>query len=299
MRLTAVDLYSPNFTETITFGLRPSDLSSVYMIRNIVGLDADDIIPKFYGFGLQTKPKFYDMSLKPRDVVMRIVLNPRWELDEDYSDIRDTLYRAISATRTGMVTLHFKAGGTIVAKLSGFITKFEVPYFVKLPEVQITVRCDDPILRAVNPVVFTFEPIVEITPNLLLDSLPIGDINDPNSVRIPDSLSTAPHGFSMKIVFTLNSPSFTIQDAPTNPEWIFKVIPDDGFLVGDELYLSTDYVNKYIYRVRGGNVLHLVDKVEPTSIWPIIFPGSNVFHIPETASFEWDNLTYYAAYWGV
>jgi hypothetical protein len=283
MRLTTVDLYSPNFTETITFGLRQLDTDSVYMVRGIVGLDAEDIIPKFYGFGLNTKPKFYDMGLKPRDVVMRIVLNPRWELDENYSDIRDTLYRAISATRTGMVTLHFRSGATIVAKLSGFITKFEVPYFVQLPEVQLTIRCDDPIFRAINPVIFKAAEM-----NALV-----------NPVIVPDSLSTAPHGFSAKIIFTLNSPAFTIQDVPTDPEWKFKVTPDGGFLVGDELYLSTEYTNKYLYMVRGSTTTHLIDKLEPTSIWPVIFPGTNSFHFPELASFDWDNLTYYAAYWGV
>lgn len=282
MRLTAVDLYSPNFTETITFGLRPRDTPSVYIIKSMVGLDAEDIIPKFYGFGLQTKPKFYDLSLKPRDVVMRIVLNPRWELDESYSDIRDTLYRAISATRTGMVTLHFKAGATIVAKLSGFISKFEVPYFTQMPEVQLTVTCDDPMLRAINPVIFR-----------------AADMNTVNPVLVPDSLSTAPHGFSLKVVFKLNSPAFTIQDVPTNPEWKFKVTPTAGFLVGDALYFSSDYTDKSLYMVRGSTTTHLMDVVEPTSIWPVIFPGSNSFHFPEITAFDWDNLTYYASYWGV
>lgn len=282
MRLTAVDLYSPNFSETITFSLRDLDPTATYMVKNIVGLDADDIVPKFYGSGLNTKPKFFDLGLKAREIAMRVVLNPRFNLDETYSDIRDTLYRAISATRTGMVTLHFRSAGTIVAKISGFITKFEVPYFVKLPEVQITVRCDDPMLRALNPVVF--DP---------------PDLNTVNPVLIPDSLSTAPHGFSLEVVFKLSSPSFTIQDIPTNPEWKFKVSPEGGFLVGDELYLCTEYGKKDLYRVRGSITTHLMDKVEPTSIWPIIFPGSNTFHFPEIATFDWDNITYYAAYWGV
>src|SRR4029077_11294562 len=140
--------------EAISFSLSKSDPSAQYMVRNMIGLDTEELIPRFYGFGLVTGPKYYDFKLKPRLIVIRIVLNPRFNIDESYSDVRDTLYRAISAARTGLVTLQFNSGGTTVAQIMGFITKFEVPYFTPLPEVQITVRCDDPMFRAINSVLY-------------------------------------------------------------------------------------------------------------------------------------------------
>jgi hypothetical protein len=282
MRLTSVDLYSPNFAETITFSLRSVDSSDKYMVRGIVGLDTDDIIPKFYGYGLKTNSRFYDFGLKARVIVMRIVLNPLFKIDESYSDVRDTLYRAISATRTGQVVLHFKSGGTIVAKIAGFITKFESAYFSELSEVQLTIRCDDPMFRAINPV--RYEP---------------DEIKTTNPILIPDSLSTAPHGFTMQVKYKTASAAFTIQDDLSNPDWKFKVIPSGGFLVGDELYLSSEFSNKYLYMIRGGTTIPLVDKIEPTSVWPIIFPGANLFEFLEIANFDWDALEHYAAYWGV
>jgi hypothetical protein len=282
MRVTAVEMYSPNFTEIITFSLRDYDPTARYIVRNIVGLDAEEIVPKFYGFGLNTKPKFYDFGLSAREIVIRIVLNPDFRSDESYSDVRDTLYRSISATRTGMTALHFKSGGTVVSKISGFITKFEVPYFVKLPEVQLTVRCDDPMFRGINPVIFA-----------------PAEMKTTNPILIPDSLSTSPHGFSMQLTFKATAPSFTIQDVPTNPEWKFKVTPSGGFLSGDVLYFSSDYSNKYLYMVRAGTTTHLLDRLEPTSIWPILFPGANSFHFVDIASFNWNTVEYYAAYWGV
>jgi len=283
MRVTSMCLCSPTLEEPITFGLRYTESQGQYIVRNIVGLDAEELIPKFYGTGLQTKSRFYDFGLKSRDIVMSLVLNPRFKLDESYSDIRDYLYRTISSTRTGMIELQFFSGATTVAKISGFITKFEVPYFTERPEVQITVRCDDPMFRAINPVIFEPE-----------------DLSSFNPIIIPDSISTAPHGFSMEVVFTAPSDTFLIQDDPTHPEWTFKVVPGGfGFIIGDQLYFCSEYANRHLYMVRGSVTTHLMDKIEPTSIWPTIFPGANVFQIVTLPKLDWVSFKYYAAYWGV
>jgi hypothetical protein len=282
MRVTTVTLYAVPGEEVITFSLRDSDPRAQYVIRNMVGLDAEELIPKFYGSGLYTKPKFFDFGLKAREIVARIILNPRIRIDESYSDIRDELYRAISSTRTGQVTLHFNSGATTVSQISGFITKFEVPYFTQLPEVQITIRCDDPMFRGINPV--EFEP---------------ADMKTVNPIIIADSLSTAPHGFCIELTFKAAAPSFTIQDVPTNPEWLFKVVPSGGFLIGDKLYFSSEFANKYLYMVRAGVTTYLTDRIQPNSIWPILFPGSNSFHFVDIASFNWNEVDFYPAYWGV
>jgi hypothetical protein len=282
MRLTSVDLYSPNFSETVTFTLRDVDSSDKYMVRQILGLDTDEIVPKFYGFGLNGNNRFYNLGLKAREIVIRVVLNPHFHINESFTDIRDSLYKAISATRTGKIVLHFKSGATIVAKIEGFITKFEVPYFSEISEVQLTVKCDDPMFRAINPVLYTPQEMKTVNP-----------------IMVPDSLSTAPHGFFLQVTFKSACPSFTIQDDPDTPEWKFKIIPDGGFLIGDVLYFSSDFSNKYLYLMRGATNIPLIDKIEPSSIWPIIFPGANFFTFVDIAHFDWNSLEYYAAYWGV
>jgi hypothetical protein len=285
MRVTNVGIYTgtpQDAVEVINFSLNAGEPDAQYMVRNMIGLDGEELIPRFYGFSLQTKKKYYDFGMKARDIVIRIVLNPRFELDESYSEIRDELYRAISATRTGQIALHFNSGGTTVARIFGFITKFEVPHFSPLPEVQITVRCDDPMFRAINPVVY----------------LP-AQLSITNPIIIGDSLSTAPHGFQFQVTFKANTPSFTIQDAVTNPEWLFKIIPSGGFLTNDVLNFSSDYANKYLYITRAAANIYLVDKIQTDSVWPIILPGSNAFYFLDIGNFNWNRLEYYAAYWGV
>lgn len=282
MRLTRMSLYASDLSEAISFSLRGADPEAQYIVRNIVGLDAEEIVPKFYGSSLATKLRYYDFGLKARDIVMRIVLNPNFGIDEGYSDVRDQLYKAISATRTGLIALHFLAGATTVAKISGFITKFESSYFVEVPEVQLTIHCDDPMFKAINPV-----------------DLDSSELSPTNPVLIADSLSTAPHGFMMEVTFKANVPSFTIQDVENNPEWKFKITPAGGFVTGDVLYLSSDYSNKALYMVRGGVTTQLMDRIDPTSIWPILFPGANSFWFVDLASINWNLVEFYAAYWGV
>jgi hypothetical protein len=281
MRVTDISLYSGEI-ETISFSLTKSDPDARFMARDMAGLDTEELVPRFYGFGLQSNSKFYDFVLKPRLIVIRFVLNPLFSLDESYSDVRDQLYKSISSSRDGVVTLHFEASGSTVAQIDGFITKFEVPYFTPLPEVQITMRCDDPIFRGINPVVY--KP---------------SDLKTTNPIIIADSLSTAPHGFQAQLTFKAATPSFHIQDQLTNPDWMFQVTPSGGFLNGDILNISSEYAAKQLYLTRSGVVTYLVDKISTQSIWPIIFPGSTTFYFPEIANFNWNSLTYYPAYWGV
>lgn len=283
MRLTHVELFS-NDVEMLSFNLNPNDVDplSKYQVRSIFGLDADEIIRKFYAFGQNTQPRYYNVSLKAREIAIRLALNPNFRNTESYSDLRDRLYRTIAANRTGMVKLHFNSGATTVAQIEGSLAKFEVPYFSELSEIQITVKCDDPLFRAINPVNYEPESLSTTSP-----------------LTIADSISTSPHGFTMQMTFDNAAADLVISDAPSDFEWQFKVVPAGGFLVGDELHFSSEFSNKYLYIMRSSTKIDLIDKIYPTSVWPIIFPGSNVFYINDITDFDWDSLEYYAAYWGV
>lgn len=281
MRVTSVDMYSAASEQAISFGLTGNDSNSEYEARQILGLDADEIIPKFYGVGGDGS-KFYEYGMKPREIVIRVILKPRFELDQTYGDVRDRLYRAISANRTGMVSLDFNSGATKVARISGSITKFEAGHFTKTPEVQITILCNDPMLKGITPTIFEE-----------------ADLETTNPLKIPDSKSSAPHGFTAEIKFTAPEPGLTISDSDTDPTWAFIVVPDGGFLTNDILHFSSEYSDKKLYVVRGATTLQLADKIYPGSIWPIVFPGANEFYIDEMASINVQRVEYTASYWGV
>jgi hypothetical protein len=284
MRVTSIEMQSPTLEEPINFSLSSRNPKARYKVRAITGLDAEEIVPKFYGFGLNgdSGSKYYTFNMKPRDIVMRINLNPNTEINESYSDIRDDLYRAISSTRTGKVALYFKAGATTVSHIYGFITKFEASLFTRTPEIQLTVNCDDPMFRGINPVLYSD-----------------AELPTTNPVTIGDVYSTAPHGFEMQITYNAASPALTIQDEASSPNWAFTVTPSGGFLSGDVLHFSSEFTNKQLYLVRSSTTIELIDKISPASIWPLIFPGGSTFYFTDMTKFDLDMISYYASYWGV
>ncbi len=125
------------------------------------------------------------------------------------------------------------------------------------------------------------------------------DISTINPIEVADSESTSPHGFKFSVTFTATRTQFTIQDLAVNPEWKFIVVPLTSFLAGDVLEFSSEFGNKYLYRVRAGVTTYLMDAIEYTSIWPTMFPGFNSFHFVEKTGFTWNFIRFDATYWGI
>ena len=78
-----------------------------------------------------------------------------------------------------------------------------------------------------------------------------------------------------------------------------KITPNGGFLVNDVLHFSSDYGAKDLYVTRGSVVTHLIDKIEPGSIWPVLFPGATEIYFVNFGKFTWNYLEYHSAFWGV
>lgn len=281
MRVTNIDIQSSNSDNVINLSFRDPSSQNPYIAKEILGLDAEEITPKYYGSDL-ANDRYYDLSLKKRDIVIKISLNSDFTLNKSYSDLRDDLYKLVSASRTGAIQLLFKDGTTTKAAISGFVTKFESPNFTRTPEIQLTINCSDAMLKAVNEVNVN---IVGLNPSL---------------TTVIDSLSTAPHGFRFGMKFNNNSIDFSIQDAVV-PNWAFEVNLTgsllDQFFAGDEIHFSSETNNRYLYLQRGFDIIHLIDRIIPTSVWPILFPGNNNFICSDFVN--WDYITYYPTYWGV
>lgn len=277
MKVTSIGLYSSNDVEIATLSFRDPGSVNPYIAKSITGLDADEIVPRFYGLSKVSKEKYYNLSLPPRDVILTIILNPFKTAGKTYSDLRDAIYKALAASRTALMGLRFYNGATEVARVSGFVTKMESPQFEEQPTIQLTLNCDDPMLKAPSRV-----SVIESGAEL-------------RTVTV--DTSTAPHGFIFQLTFTAAIASFYMQDKATNPEWSFVVTPTTSFAIGDKLYFSSENDNKYLYMVRGSTTTHLVDKIAPGGIWPILFPGDNeMVHSPEIT---WNMIQYYPTFWGV
>lgn len=275
MRVTSVELHPAGSSDIAVMSFRDPGRKNPYNVKVINGLDADEIIPRYYGASGETK--FYNLSLEKRELVIWVELNPDFKTGQSISDLRDAIYKMISSSRTGLLQIQFKDGLETIAAISGFVSKFEAPHFNKAPELQITITCNDPMLRALTP---TIVDVVGL---------------DPATTMIEDTKSTAPHGMKFEMSFTAAAASFSIGDVG----WDFEVTPVGGFLIGDVLHFSSEYNDKHVYIVRGVDTIHLADVITPGSIWPLLFPGENTFVCGSPTSLNWDAISYYPTYWGV
>lgn len=286
MRVTGVELHPVGSGEVQVLSFRNPGRAYPYNVKEITGLDADAIVTKYYGVSGNSNDLFYNLMIEKRDVVMNIGLNPEWA-DSSYSDLRDDLYKIIASSRTGLVDILFTNETGVAAVLSGWVTKFESPQFTKSPEVHITFKTKDPMLKAPNPI-----------------SVPVANL-DPANTIISDTVSTAPHGFEFTLTFTEDTSSLMMTDSAVVGEgegtwtWGFVVSPDGGFLDGDVLHFSSDPNDKKLYIVRAGSVIHLADKIVAGSVWPILFPGINRFFLIFPENIQWTAISYFPTFWGV
>lgn len=277
LRLYSAATESVGAVSIAEFSLDAADLSQSYILQSVTGLDVDEIIPQFYG--TYEGDAFYNMTLKPRTVVMRIRLNPQYNSAETPSDLRDALYRVISANRTSKVEIRLMYEGSPVAFVQGYIRKVEASLFEATTEVQLTIECPFPFLRGVSYVELEGDAGVSVPSPTLIDDL-----------------STAPHGFKMELAITGTLSSLTIQGKSGTTEWPFEVM--QSFASGDDLFFSSEPDDKYLYRVRSGVTLLLADKLTVGSVWPLMFPGETEIAFG-TSSLTIESITYRPHYWGV
>jgi hypothetical protein len=287
MKVDIVELHPDNSSDFAVLSFKDPTRDNSYNVKSIVGLDADNIVPKHYGAA------FFNMALQSREIVMKIGLNPNFSAGESFASLRDRLYKMIASSRTGLVDIWFRytysndAFTTIIAnraRISGFITKFEAAQFERTQEVQITISAIEPFLKSFSEI-----PVDVSGP--LFTPMPI-------ITNIMDTESTAPHGFDFDITFLGFVATFSMSN-PFDASWSFDVSPVGGFGDGDVLHFSSEPKDKKLYIQRGATQVPLGDVIAPGSIWPIIFPGDNYFTFDNYALMEWTNLSYYNAYWGV
>jgi len=279
MKLTSIEIHPAGSSDVHILSFQDPTRLNPYNVISIGGLDVDSIVPKQYGDGN------YDMTLVDRQPVMKVQLNPRFEDNETYSDLRDALYRAISSSRTGLIEFQFKNGEVIVATLSGWVVKMEASLSEPSPQVQLTIKSLDPML--VSPDVVN----VDLT----------GMTSD--DFQVQDDLSTAPHGFVLEAqvggVDIVGTIDLRCPDAFTKFSFSSVI---SGFVVGDVIHISSERNKKDLYIQRDEARIYIADGIQPGSVWPMIFPRENQFsfsYFGDPYQLTLLSLEHYPTYWGV
>jgi hypothetical protein len=259
MKLTAIELHPDNSDDILTLSFRDPGSNNPYIVLGITGLDV--------------------ASSTNKVIVLDFGLNPDFSSNQSYSDLRDSVYKMMLSSRSGSVQLQFKNNGTVVAAISGYISKNETSLFEKVQSIKLTVECDDMMLRALAPVI-----------------IPSDGLN-PADFFLSADPSTAPHGFYMRINLGADVSSLRLKDP--NDTWSFEIIPSGGFLMGDQLNLNSDNNKKFLFITRAGVTIYLGDVITPGSVWPILYPGDNHFSFTNPTALDFDRIYHIPAYWGV
>jgi hypothetical protein len=282
MKITSVELRPAGSTEVFKLSFRDPSSKNPYQVKGIQGLDADDITSRYYGTG-GSGTRYYRPTLLKRQPVFLMGLNPRYagsENENSYSALRDRLYRAINASRTGIIEIRFLTGATPVAYINGNVIKFKAGLFTEKPEIEMTFNTEYPMLRSLSRTALG----------------PFGG----NDITVVDELSTAQHGLRAKIKFTGDHNNLVITGTEPSEgqpaDWSLEI--NYAFKMGDNLTLSNEASGLELYLERSGGVTRLADKVKSGSIWPLIFPGTNRFRCP-FYSVTWESVSHYRTYWGI
>lgn len=294
MIIDAIHLYTTEYassTKIAELSLTSPDLTQPYILKSAAGLDAGDFTPKFFGTSDNAGLRYYSVTSRTRDIVIRVRLNPQGT-GVTYSSLRDSLYKAISSSYLSKVELRLLALTVEKARITGYVTRFESALFVDKPEVQITITCPDPYFK--DPTTTTFTGLDKVNP------------------VFADADSTTPHGFTMNLVLAapFSNTSNQVQriSFSKSPYWYFTIVGFNLFNTADTLTLISVENQKDLYITRGTTKISILDKIASGSTWPILFPGSNTFNIAmdqplgtALASTAWSfgTVSHNKTYWGV
>lgn len=279
-----------------SFSLNQVAQDESYILESVTGLDPDQISPVYYGgySSLGATDRYYSMTLPPRDIALRIKLNPQLALNQTYSSLREKLYKVISKSRSSKVELRLRNNNSTIAVIQGFVQRFESSLFDSDPRVQLSIFCPTPMFKSPT--------YINAIPALTGPVYP-----DYYNRSYEDTLSTAPHGFKMILhLATYHVTSLKINMMVDGGYDNQPFLVEKSFEPGDYVYFSSEEDDKYLYFVRGSTVTHLTDKIASGSVWPIMFPGNNTYrfwaptyeeiggYVPGFTEFKFK-----AHYWGV
>lgn len=267
MNFTKIRLQGLYTIDLPHFGLRSTNK---FVLKSADGLGPPEI-DNFLVNGIYNGRQAQD-----RQVIIRVGLAPNYAISETPSSLRTMLYGLLTSGPDDSILLQLMNGPTVMMQTKGYVSKVEPVIYTKDPEVQITIDCEGPYLKA--PALTTLVPTTKDT--FAVDS-PFG---------------TDTFGFYYELTFTANVTNWILYTG--GPGAGAKMELDYAFLSGDKLMVDTRKGQRSIKRTRAGATTNLIYTLSSDSIWVELHPGTNNFWTSSTA-FDWGKVVFTPQYWGV
>lgn len=257
------------------------DLSiSPYIVKDIQGLDSPDM-SVFVENTTDDFSLYRGRKVSPRQVVIKIGLNPDWGSGQDVQSLRAELYKFMSLPHQDLMTVRLvdsTQGNLEVGEIYGTMSKLETPLFSREPEVQVTIEATHPYIEAPST---TF----------LLPTLTPNGSDTEWMVNYP---GTAKTGFWMGIQFDTASTG-TVQLISDNSGQRMDINQD--FAAGERLIVNALSQGRGVWRVfTDSTTTNILHKLTPDSVWPQLTPGESWFRINKP-NLSWYGGTYFTSRW--
>ncbi len=219
--------------------------------------------------------QYLGRDAQPRQIVIRVGLNPNYAIGQTVSSIRETLYGLLTPGASDLITVRMMNGPNVVVQAVGTVNKMEIVPFSKDPEVQITIDCLESYLSA----------------STYVTKAGITDFD--NTI---DNIGSVTVGFFYEMIFTADRAGCTIfaGGPATLPQMHF----DYPFLDGDVLQVNTQKGRRSIKVKRGSTTLNAIRALSVDSVWLMMHPGENTFWMSPAVN-DWGNVIYTPKYWGI
>lgn len=220
-----------------------------------------------------------------REIVMRIGLQPDWNVGQTPGDLREVLYGMLTTKYDEQVKCQIMNGSTVVAQAKGDVSKLEASIFVADPEVQLTLECDHPHLLA----------------TAIGYQTPVRTVSGANTLIDISNDGTAKAGFWMGV---------TLQDLPTGGKIELsddratpaKMSIAGPWAVGDTFIVDTRAGSRGVWRIPSGSTTKAskLNDLAGDSPWLQLYGGDNRL-VLNVDAFDWYGSAFghTTAYWGV
>lgn len=249
-------------------GATPSDL---YVIKTVDGLDPPDI-DVFTGQTVGGEGYFSGRNPLNKEIVLTVGLN--YVQGVTMSDLRKKFYQLLSPSPSSdmFVLSGTLANGSIVWSINCAVKKMEANPFSKDPQLVITLSTTSPYL--------TGSTVHVPTPS------------SSALFNVTDNEMSVPAGVTFQGTFTAAGTTFSVLIGAKRLQFNYVIQSGDFFTI------ITIPGARSVSLTRGATVINMLSYLATTSVWPVLYPGSNTVQSIGPA-FTYFDLGYTRRYWGV
>ncbi|WMI34400.1 minor tail protein [Streptomyces phage SheRa] len=231
------------------------DDSSGFRVVTVDGLGPVKATLVSSSFANMDGEEYQSAKREPRNVKLKIELDPNPETDDTVYGLRKILYKFFMPKAE--VTFRFYMSDGLEVDIVGRVETCEPELFTQEPTIDISVMC--------------FKPaFYELTPELVPGTTTAGDV--PIDI---DYVGTIETGIQLTINVDRSLPQFSVYHVP--PDGEMKTMDFDNYplVAGDVLTISTVRGAKGATLTRAGVTSSVLYGISPQSNWIELQPGPN------------------------